>query len=187
MQQDDNPLVLNYISGDENALTEIINRYLKPIYNFSLRIILNPSESEDVTQEVFLKVWKNIKKFDQSKNFKTWIFAIAHNTCLDYLRKRKNIPISDFDNAEGENFLENKLIDPEPLAPEMLNRAQNAEAVNKAVTQLTQDQRIVISLRYESENTFDEISKILNKPIDTVKSHHLRAIRKLREILKEIE
>ena len=63
----------------------------------------NQSEAEDITQEVFVKIWKNIKKFDQNRSFKPWIFQIAKNTSIDFLRKKKSIPFSKFENEEGGN------------------------------------------------------------------------------------
>ena len=88
MKKSDNEIIIQYLNGDKDAFTEIVNRYLKLIYNFTYRLVGNEKVAEDISQEVFLKAWKNIKKFDLEKNFKTWIFSIAKNTAIDYLRKR---------------------------------------------------------------------------------------------------
>ncbi|MFA6919366.1 MAG: sigma-70 family RNA polymerase sigma factor, partial [Patescibacteria group bacterium] len=92
----DEQLVQQYLSGDEKSLEVLIQKYLKPIYNFVYRYVGDMANAEDLTQEVFVKVWKNIKKFDRKKSFKTWIFCIAKNTAFDYLRKKKSIPLSNF-------------------------------------------------------------------------------------------
>ena len=91
---EDKILIQQYLKGDEKSLEILIARYLKPIYSFVYKNVGNPSEAEDITQEVFIKIWKNIKKFDQNKNFKPWIFQIAKNTSIDFLRKKKSIPFS---------------------------------------------------------------------------------------------
>ena len=87
--ESDKQLIINYLKGDEKSLELLIQSYLKPIYSFVYRCTGNTQDAEDVTQEVFVKVWRNLKKFDQRKSFKTWIFAIAKNTAFDHLKKRK--------------------------------------------------------------------------------------------------
>ncbi|MBI4159946.1 sigma-70 family RNA polymerase sigma factor [Candidatus Wolfebacteria bacterium] len=73
----------------EVSLELLIRRYLKPIYGFTYRYVGAGQDTEDVTQETFVKVWRNLKKFDQNKSFKTWIFSIAKNTAIDFLKKKK--------------------------------------------------------------------------------------------------
>ena len=93
-QLSDEHLVSKYLSGEKEALEILIRRYLKPVYGFVYKYTGGVSETEDISQDVFIKVWKNLKKFDQVKNFKTWLFTIAKNTTLDFLRKKKMIPFS---------------------------------------------------------------------------------------------
>ena len=88
MPKKEEQLVRDYLKGDENSLEILIGQYLKPIYSFIYRYVGNASEAEDITQEVFVRVWKNLKKFDQNKKFKTWIFGIAKNASIDWLRKK---------------------------------------------------------------------------------------------------
>jgi len=102
MEISDKKIIENYLKGDEKYLEILIQKYLKPIYGFVFKYVGNADEAEDITQAVFIKVWKNIKKYDKNKSFKTWIFSIAKNTCIDYLRKKKAIPLSNFENEKGE-------------------------------------------------------------------------------------
>ncbi|MCX6813734.1 MAG: sigma-70 family RNA polymerase sigma factor [Candidatus Azambacteria bacterium] len=90
----DEQLVKNYFKGDEKSLEELIRRYLPLIYNFSRRYAGDPDNAADITQEVFVKVWKNLKKFNTSKNFRVWLFTIAKNTALDWLKKKNALPFS---------------------------------------------------------------------------------------------
>ena len=112
MAETDKQLVYNYINGDGKVLEKLISRYLKPVYNFVYRISNSQQDAEDITQETFIKVWQKIKKYNPDKNFKTWLFTIARNTAVDWLRKKRNLVFSDFENSQGENYLENALNDP---------------------------------------------------------------------------
>ena len=84
----DKKLIQQYLKGDEKSLEILVVKYLKLIYSFVYKNVGNPAEAEDITQEVFIKVWKNMKKFDQNKSFRPWIFQIAKNTSIDFLRKK---------------------------------------------------------------------------------------------------
>ena len=179
----DNNLIQKYLDGDDKAFSLIVDFYLKPILNFSYKLVGNKKDAEDVTQEVFLKVWKNIKNFDIEKNFKTWILAITRNTCVDFLRKKKEIPFSKFDNEEGDNILEDNLIDNGLKPDEVFLLTENKEMIENTLSKISFIQKEVVILRYMNEMTFDEISEILNIPLNTVKSHHNRALIKMKSIL----
>ncbi len=165
---------------DEKSDIEIIvKQYLKSVYNFVFRIVGNENEASDITQEVFIKVWKNLSKIDESKNFKTWIFAIARNTTIDWLRKRKNISFSKIESED--NYFEENIEDIEPLPDEIFIKKELAKEVEEALTKIRPDFREIILLRYVEDLTFEEISEIVDKPLNTVKSHHLRALSALRK------
>jgi RNA polymerase sigma-70 factor, ECF subfamily len=183
MQRTDEEIVINYLNGNKDAFTEIVNRYLKLIYNFIYRFVGNQKEAEDITQEVFLKAWKSLNKFDTKKSFRTWIFTIAKNTSIDYLRKRKDVPISIFDNEDGENFVENNLVDEELKPDEIFALAQNKIHIEKIMNELTIMQKQVIILKYMSEMSLSEVAEIMKIPVDTAKSHHRRALTKMRKSL----
>ena len=110
----DAQLIINYLAGDEKSLEILIKRYLKPIYSFVYRYVNNSQDTEDITQEVFVKAWRNLKKFNQQKSFKTWIFSIAKNTSVDHLRKKRAVTFSNFENQEGKNLLAETWADPAP-------------------------------------------------------------------------
>src|SRR4030042_2442046 len=106
MDASDNNLVEEYLNGREEAFAELLKKYLGPVYNFLYRITNNKEAAEDISQDAFFKVWKNLKRFDQNRNFKTWLFAIAKNTAFDWLKKKKELPFSLFADDEGNNRLE---------------------------------------------------------------------------------
>jgi len=179
----DNELISKYLEGDETALKSLIERYLKPIYSFVYRLTGNGQDAEDISQEVFVKVWKNLNKFDESKSFKTWLFTIAKNTAYDSLRKKKEIVFSDLEDEDGEGGVEEEISDSEILPEMALIKSEDVAGLEAAIKKLPFNYRAVIFLKETEELTFDEIGRILNKPLNTVKSHYRRAILRLRKIL----
>lgn len=185
MEKTDTQLITDYLNGEEHTLELLIKRHLKSVYNFVRRFTGNKQDSEDITQEVFLKVWKNIKKYRAGESFKTWLFAIAKNTSIDWLRKKKSLVFSEFEGEDGENALLNTLTDPAPLPFEHIVRMQDKKLLDTALEKLSPMYRAVMLLRYHHHCTFEEIGIILGKPLHTVKSQHRRAIAIMRKLLLE--
>ena len=186
-------------------MSAILNRFTALFIGY----VGNGEEAEDITQEVFVKAWRNLKKFDRNKCFKTWIFTIAKNTSLDFLKKKKVIPFSGFENEKGENKFIAALADPTPLPDKLFERASIGEMINRAMEKLSPKYRMVLFLRYNDHFTplevrsaaggtasaigelpltgftFREIANILGESIDTIKTRHRRGIAILRKILQE--
>jgi len=179
----DGELVTDYLAGQEEILPIIINRHLKPVYRFVFGLVLDESVAEDITQDVFIKVWKKIKSYNQEYNFKTWIFSIARNTVIDYWRKKKDIIFSKFDNAEGDNIILDTLADNSPDAYEAFAIAEEITDLKDILQELPPLYREVLVLRYISDLSIEEISVILKRPIETVKSQHRRGLMHLKELL----
>lgn len=156
-----------------DSVEKIIRQYLRPVYNFAHRFSGNRQDAEDISQETFLKVWKNIKKYREGENFKTWLFAIARNTAIDHLRKKKALVFSDLEK-DGEDSITETLAGAVSLEEEL---------PKYILKQLPADYKEIIILKYGNDFTFDEIAKILNKPLNTVKSQHRRALILLRKFL----
>ena len=179
----DQQLIMNYLAGDEKSLEILIHSYLKPIYNFVYRYVSSEQEAEDITQEVFVRAWRNLKKFDQKKKFKTWIFSIAKNASIDSLKKKKAIPFSEFENEKGKNILIEQLASLAPLPDKLFEQASIGKIVNTAMNHLTPKYRMVLFLRYNDHFTFREIAEALREPLDTIKSRHRRSIILLKKLL----
>jgi RNA polymerase sigma-70 factor (ECF subfamily) len=163
----DQDLISKYLAGDEKSLEILIEQYLKPIYSFVYRYTGSASNAEDITQDVFVRVWKNLKKFDQNKKFKTWIFSIAKNAAIDWLRKKKTISLSD-DDME-------KIPDSAPFVPEL--------SLAPILEKIPSEYRMIFFLRYNDHFTFKEIAESLGQPLNTVKSRHRRGIAMLKKTL----
>jgi len=182
MDFSDEQIISKYLAGDEKSLEILIGRHIKPIYSFVYRYVGNIQEAEDITQEVFVKMWRNLKGFNQNKIFKTWIFAIAKNASIDYLKKKKNIAFSGFKDKEGNSLIEN-IADPISLPDKIFRRMEIGRILDIATSELSPKYRAVLFLRYNDHFTFKEISEILELPIHTVKSQHRRALIRLRELI----
>jgi len=180
---DDKQLVGNFLSGDNSAFEQLLKRYLKSVYNFLYRFVNDRSIADDLTQETFIKVWKNLRHFDRNRNFKTWLFAIAKNTAYDWLKKKKTIPFSAFTDEEGDNKLENVPED-EILPDELLQKADAARELEAALKKIPDQYRIILLMRYKDDFSLQEIAEILSKPYNTIKSRHQRALSAIRKTLE---
>ena len=180
----DKQLIDKYIHGEDKSLEILIKRYLNSIYGFVYTYVRNTQEAEDITQETFVKMWRNIKKYDSKKHFKTWLFTIAKNTALDYLKKKKAIPFSDFEDEKGYNFLTEGLADQSPLADQKTESFDILRFIQTAMDKLMPKYRLVLSLYYGENLNFREIAEKLDEPLHTIKSRHRRALIRLKESLK---
>ena len=179
----DEEIVNHYRDGNKDLFKILIDRYISPIYNFTARLT-DKEIANDIVQEVFIKVWKKIDHFDSQKSsFKTWIFTIARNTTIDFLRKKKLINFTSLENDTDSLSFASSIKDETLLPDEILQKLQDSELLSEKIESLLPQHKTVLILHYQEELTFSEIGKILNKPLNTVKSYHHRAIIKLREML----
>ena len=181
MEYQDSELIAEYLKGDTRSLEVLIRRFVKPLYSFIFRFVSSTDDAEDIVQETFFKVWKGIKKFKPESNFKTWLFTIAHNTAIDHVRRKKSLAFSSFEDADGENIMEEMLSDPEPLPDELFARAELEAMLEKAVVALAPIYREVLLLYYHEYLTFEEVSTVLGVSINTIKSRHRRALLELQK------
>jgi RNA polymerase sigma-70 factor (ECF subfamily) len=179
----DEQLAVKYKKGDEVALEILVKRYLPIIFNFSRRYVGDKEAASDIAQEVFVKVWKNINKFDDSKKFKTWIFTLAKNTAIDWLREKKALPFSMFEQADGNNFLDD-LADNSPSIIEQISQKLTGQQLSVAVAQLPEKYGSVINMHMQNQLTFKEIAWMLEEPLNTVKSRYRRGLISLKTVLQ---
>lgn len=177
-EKDDKAIIYEYLKGDQRALEFLVKRYLKPIYSFVYRNVGDIEAAEDITQEVFIRVWKNIRKFDLNKDFKPWIFQIAKNASIDYLRKRKTIPFSRFENSQGQNMLTETLAE---KGPDLIENLDTKTEFEKTISGLSDKDKNLMQLRHSQGMSFKEIAQKMNSSINTIKSRYRRTIKSMQK------
>jgi RNA polymerase sigma-70 factor (ECF subfamily) len=178
----DEQLVKEFFNGDEEALEVLIEKYFKPIYNFIFQLSRDKNASEDILQDVFVKMWKNLETFEQEKKFSTWLYAIARNTAYDYLKKKKTLPFSAFENENGFNILEN--IEDQAIlhSGALLQKIDNAKDVEKYLKSLSPQLKTILLLHHQQGFSLTEIAEILGATNNTIKSKYHRTLIFLRKL-----
>jgi len=172
--------------GDQKAYAELMKNYRDSLYFMLLKMTNNPHDAEDLTIEAFGKAFKKLHQYTPDYAFSTWLFKIASNNCIDFIRKKKKYTFSidqNFDDEQGTE-LANK-IPAQTLNPEEeLVKLQKIKLMHEVVDKLKPHYRTLIELRYFKEFSYDEIATELNLPLGTVKAQLFRAREFLYQILK---
>lgn len=178
-------LVQQAVAGDQKAYAELMGRYRDAIYYMLLKMINNASDAEDLTIEAFGKAFKNIGQYAPNFAFSTWLFKIASNNAIDFIRKRKlkNISIDDPIHSSDSGSLNIRSDQPSP--EENLITEQKVLMLRSVVAKLKPRYRRLVELRYFYEYSYEEISKEMGLPIGTVKAQLFRARELLQNIIKQ--
>ncbi len=180
MEKTDSELVAAYKNGDQSAIEILVGRYISAVYNFVRRFV-NEEHADDVTQETFVRVWKYIKRYDETRSFKVWLFTIARRVAIDFTRKRKNVPFSSFENEVDEVF---DVEDQSELPHDIFQRKEVASALEALIAKLPEDRRAIVILHDLERLSFENIADIMGRPMNTIKSQYRRAIIALREMIQ---
>ena len=180
MERTDQQLVAAYLAGEGRAFDILVTRYLRLVYSVTFYYAKNEAEAEDLSQDVFIKVMRHLKRFDPSMAFKPWLMRIARNHSLDWVKKKKPFLMADLETEEGEDILDT-IVDCAPLPDELAKRQEALDELDHALGILSPKDRLVIQLRYLKELSFREIAEELGEALDTVKSRARRALLKIRK------
>jgi RNA polymerase sigma factor (sigma-70 family) len=163
------------LHGESKAYAELLTRYRDSVYYVLLRMVNNPSDAEDLTIEAFGKAFHNLSKYVPSHAFSTWLFRIATNNCIDFMRKKSQSP-RPFDQDEGEEDEMEATVASDMRAPdEMMMDRETAASLNRIVKSLKPRYRRLIELRYFEDYSYEDIATELSLPIGTVKARLFRA------------
>jgi RNA polymerase sigma-70 factor (ECF subfamily) len=186
--QYDFTLVEAALAGEEKAFAKLMSRYKDAIYFMLLKMVNNKNDAEDLTIEAFGKAFKNLHQYSPHYAFSTWLFKIATNNCIDFLRKRRGVYVSIENNQEnGDNDPPIKLRSTDPDPEEKLIRIQKAFLMRRIVHRLKPRYRNLVELRYFREYSYEEIAKELNLPLGTVKAQLFRAREMLFKMIESTE
>lgn len=179
---DDRQLVARILAGERDGFTELVGRYEKRIVNYVYRMTHRYEEAHDLAQEIFLKVFLALDRYDPKYQFSTWIFRIAQNSAIDSLRK-KVLPEVSLSKSEDDSKggKEHEFPDPGVSPYRDLRNKQLSGAIDGAVEKLPPDYRELIQLRHFAELSYEEIAELKKMPLGTVKNKLFRA----RNLLKD--
>lgn len=175
-------------AGDITAFEQLVEKYERRVYNHCLRMTNDAEESHDLTQEVFLKVFRNILNYQPNYSFYTWLYRITVNCCIDHIRKKKRniqgISLSNpFPDENGESGKEQDIPDTTFFPEDHLATLQLRSHLRAAIEQLSEKLRMIIILKEIEGFSYEEIAEILSCSRGTVKSRLFRARERLKEIL----
>jgi RNA polymerase sigma factor, sigma-70 family len=185
--QEDFELVSAALSGDQAAFTAIMVRYREPIYYLVLKMIRNESDAEDISIEAFEKAFQKLDQYTPQYAFSTWLFRIATNHCIDFIRKKKlnttsiDEVIDDGENPSRRIQVGGNTKDPE----EKFIEKQKIDSMHNFVDQLDDPYKSLVVLRYFKELTYEEIADLRSIPLGTVKAQLFRARALLAELIRK--
>ncbi|HEX7151475.1 MAG TPA: sigma-70 family RNA polymerase sigma factor [Thermoanaerobaculia bacterium] len=182
---DDRTLVERILGGERDRFTELVKRYEKRVINYVYRITHRYEEAHDLAQEIFVKVYLALDRYDPKYQFSTWLFRIAQNSAIDTLRKKSlpEVPIARQSSDEEPSGKEREFADGGVSPYRAMKNKQLSAAIDKAVENLPSDYRELIQLRHFAEMSYEEIATMKKLPLGTVKNKLFRARNLLKDAL----
>ncbi len=175
--QEDLGLVSKALDGNDKAYAKLMSRYKESIYFMVLKMVHNRDDAEDLTMEAFGKAFKNLAKYSPEYAFSTWLFKIATNNCIDYIRKKRISTLSIDKSAEQDDGskIPINIRSENPNPEQSVIKDQRKKVARALVGELNPKYKILIELRYFKEYSYEEIASELNLPLGTVKAQLFRA------------
>jgi len=176
----DSVVVQQVLAGEQHRFRELVERYQAWIYGVTLRLVGNPTEAEDLTQQSFLEAYRGLRRFDGARSFSTWLLCIAMNNCKDFLKshKRRERQLAGEVESSGSLFAGHV-----PGPEHTLTVQRRAEMVTAALTRLDPKYRVPLVLKDVEGMSYQEIQQVLGLPITTLKIRVVRARAQLQEQL----
>jgi RNA polymerase sigma-70 factor (ECF subfamily) len=177
-ERSDNELIELFQNGDDSAFNHLVLRYQEKVYWVARRFVNDHDGADDVTQEVFCKVYESLKEFRGDSSVYTWLYRITVNIALNSLRRQK---VREFFRID-EMF---EVKDENTVGPdEVLEREEQKELIEEAIARLPEKQKSVFVLRYYEELPYEEISKVLKTSVGGLKANYFHAVKKIQEYVK---
>jgi len=177
MELSDETLARQTQGGDTDAFVTLVARYQRTVFNVAYRMLGNAQDAEDIAQEVFLRAYQSIWRFDPSRPFFSWLYRIAVNSCLTARTRPRAVALTDEVAAS--------LPAPTPSPEQQVLRDERQAAVQAAVARLAEHERALVALRYDADLSYDAIATTLGLPLGTVKTRLFRVRQRLAQLLHE--
>jgi len=187
VQTSDQLLVRRAQTGDQDAFAELVRLYQRPIYNLAFRMTGNPEDAEELAQTAFVNAWRGLPRFQEDASFFTWLYRLATNACIDFLRheKRRYAVLQTVSLDDEERQATAMLPDYRNAPEEMALKRDLHETLNKAIGALSFEHREILIQREIDGLSYQEIAELLDLELGTVKSRIARARLALRRILED--
>lgn len=182
---EDIALIDEALQGNQTAFEKLMNKYYQHIYNLIYKMIFKKEDVEDLTQEAFIKAFNSLQNFDRQFAFSTWLYKIATNNSIDYLRKKKLSTFSiDKEIASEDSDFKFEIPDTEYVPDNKIIEEERKKIIDEAIESLPDKYKKVIVLRHKNEMEYEEIAEKLELPLGTVKAHIFRGRELLNKYLK---
>jgi RNA polymerase sigma-70 factor, ECF subfamily len=181
-QQSDLELVEAFCLGNVQAFNELVKRYQSKVYWIARRFVGNHDDADDITQEVFVKVYRKLKDFRSESSFYTWIYRIATNTAINMLRQKK---IFNMVKMEDASLVLDSLSDSSMNPREQMESKENQILLERAIAKLPAKQKKIFVLRYYDEMPYEEISKVLKRSVGGLKANYFHALKNIQKYVKK--
>ena len=181
IQSEDKEIIVSFLDGNKNAFNIIVLKYQKRVYWTVRRMVVNHDDADDITQEVFVKLYSSLKDFRGESALFTYLYKMAINYSLNHIKKNKNkmtreIPIDDefTDKYSDKNE-----------SDENIESSGRNKLITEAILILPEQQRAVFNMRFYDDMTYEEISSVLNKSVGGLKANYFHAFKKIQTFLKD--
>lgn len=183
---EDEALIAAALKGSAYAWEKLVRRYESRVYNHGLRLTGNASDAMDLSQEVFLGVYRNLHRFRGDAKFSSWLFRIAHNKAIDMSRRKKLVTVHPKSWEEDEDDGLDKFPSASEFEPdEKLGQSQKNKRITAMLMRLPMDQRLIVELKIYQSLTFEEIAAMQDVSTNTAKTRFYTALKKLKLVSEE--
>lgn len=179
----ENEIIRSVLRGNVNDFEKLVTAYEKNVYNIALRMVGDPDDAADMTQETFIKAYRSLSSFRGDSKFSSWLYRIASNVCLDFLRSRSRHPQVSLSTVDEDDRATFELPDMRQNPEEQLMKKLGMEAVRRGLEQLPEQQRQILVLRELGGLSYAELAQTLGLEEGTVKSRIFRARKRLCALL----
>jgi len=188
LPEDDDILIEKALKGDQQAYTELVDRHRNSVFHIVFRVVRDQDMAQDLVQETFMKAFSSLKSYHCEYRFSTWLYRIAANASIDYLRKKRIKALSldlPIDTEDGQVTVE--IPDMSHHPEEEILRRERAVSISEAINSLPAKYRQVIIARHQEEKSYEEIADELGVPVGTIKARIFRARELLKKHLREYQ
>jgi RNA polymerase sigma-70 factor (ECF subfamily) len=176
LSREDAKRIERCLRGEERAFEELLDKYKKPVFSICLRMVKNYDDAEDLAQEVFIRTFSVLDRYDPSYPFSSWLYRITSNLCIDHIRRRRDGVLSLDQPVQGRNGEMSRQMPSRDVKPDRnVESREMMEVLEEAIHTLPEHYRVIVILRHQEQLSYEEISDNLGIPLGTVKARIHRA------------